>query len=148
MELNTARSMALAEMSKWGLLPVWHFEFNNRKRGLGLCKHLDKAICLSTNYVALNSEEAILDTILHEIAHALVGPGKGHKREWKLMCMRVGCQSLSATKSANMPTARYTLTCPCCGQVFRYHRQSKTIKRFDTLQPLKRRRFFQFQVIS
>ena len=59
-------------------LPDWSFAFNRRKQALGLCVYHRKCIELSVYFVKRNSHEEILDTILHEIAHALVGPGHGH----------------------------------------------------------------------
>jgi predicted SprT family Zn-dependent metalloprotease len=45
---------------------------------------------LSKHYVLRNPEHEVLDTILHEIAHALVGPGHGHDEVWKAKCVEVG----------------------------------------------------------
>ena len=63
--------------------PAWSFEFNRRKRSLGLCFHHRKAVELSLHLVEHNGPEEVLDTLLHEIAHALVGPRHGHDAVWK-----------------------------------------------------------------
>ena len=55
----------------------WQFKFDNSKRRFGQCVYGRKyglpyhMIKLSKPLVALNSEEQVRDTILHEIAHAL-----------------------------------------------------------------------------
>ena len=36
-------------------------------------------------------KDQINDTILHEIAHALVGPGNGHNLKWKKKAKEIGC---------------------------------------------------------
>jgi predicted SprT family Zn-dependent metalloprotease len=47
---------------------------------MGLCLYEPKAIELSLHFIERNAEDVIRDTLLHEIAHALVGPGHGHDR--------------------------------------------------------------------
>jgi hypothetical protein len=39
-----------------------------------------------------NGAEEIVDTILHEIAHALVGPRHGHDTVWKAKCTDIGAR--------------------------------------------------------
>ena len=39
----------------------------------------------------LHSDDEVLDTILHEIAHALVGPQHGHDAVWRAKAREIGC---------------------------------------------------------
>ena len=39
------------------------------------------------------AQEDIQDTILHEIAHAIVGPKHGHDKVWKVMASKLGCSA-------------------------------------------------------
>ena len=39
-----------------------------------------------------NGPEEVRDTILHEVAHALVGPGHGHDTVWKATAAQVGAR--------------------------------------------------------
>ena len=43
----------------------------------GVCRHVEKQITLSVTFCLKASKAEIEDTILHEIAHAIVGPGHG-----------------------------------------------------------------------
>ena len=62
----------------------WAFRFNRCKQAMGLCVYHRRSIELSIYFVERdNPVEEIRDTILHEIAHALVGPGHGHDKVWK-----------------------------------------------------------------
>src|SRR4051794_40057748 len=85
------RQLALERMTQHGL-HGWSFAFNRRKRAMGLCRYSRKTIELSIYLVDRNGFEEILDTILHEIAHALVGPCHGHDAVWKAKCREVGAK--------------------------------------------------------
>ena len=74
-------------------LHEWSFAYNRRKRALGFCFYEPRRIELSIHFVEHNSLEAIRDTLLHEIAHALVGPGHGHDAVWKCQCLRIGASA-------------------------------------------------------
>lgn len=53
----------------------WSFEFDNAQKRFGCCNFNKKRITLSRILTTLNSEAEVEDTILHEIAHALVDLG-------------------------------------------------------------------------
>ncbi len=77
MELKELEAIAKREMTKHGLHD-WTFRFADTKRQLGVCKYRKKRIEIA-EYYALNSpQESVLDTLLHEIAHAIAGPKAGH----------------------------------------------------------------------
>src|SRR5947209_15232461 len=83
-----ADSLARELLDSYGLRG-WLFRFNRSKVNLGLCLFGPRVIELSIHFVERNPEEVIRDTLLHEIAHALVGPGHGHDAVWQRMCQRV-----------------------------------------------------------
>jgi predicted SprT family Zn-dependent metalloprotease len=122
---RAARSLALALMAEHGLFG-WSFAFNNRKRGLGLCRYEPKVIELSRYYAARNPIEHIRDTILHEIAHALVGPGHGHDAVWRAKCLEVGAVPVRCG-TADMPAGRWHATCGGCGSNFQRHRKPRRL---------------------
>jgi predicted SprT family Zn-dependent metalloprotease len=79
-------------MKHHGLLDRgWRFKLGNSKRRLGMCSHDEKTIEFSKWYLD-NPDEDIVDTILHEIAHALVGRGHGHDDVWVDKCYEIGAK--------------------------------------------------------
>ena len=80
-------------MQAYGLLEDgWRFEISNTKQSVGRCRHAPDRIIEYSKWYLDETDEQILDTILHEIAHALVGPGHGHDDMWKQMCLMVGAK--------------------------------------------------------
>jgi SprT protein len=103
----------------------WSFRLNRSKVNLGLCKYGQRTIELSTHFVEHNSDEAIRDTLLHEIAHALAGRAAGHGPLWKAMCLRVGAKPERLSFEAEMPEGRWQAVCPGCGILHHKHRRPK-----------------------
>ena len=120
-----AKRLALELLAKHGLHD-WGFGFNRRKRGMGLCRFDDRFIELSIYFVDRNSREEIVDTILHEIAHALVGVGHGHDAVWKAKCVEVGAKP-ERCGEADMPVGAWKSTCGVCAKVYSRHRRPKTL---------------------
>jgi len=124
MDIQEASNLAKELMARHGLLH-WSFKLNKTKRQLGVCKEYAHRIELSEHYVSRNSREHVLDTVLHEIAHALVGTKHGHDAVWKEMCLQLGCTPTAFEKSANMPEGDWTAKCPSCRKIFTQHRRPK-----------------------
>lgn len=84
-------------MDKHGLIEDgWSFAINGRfSSALGRCTYTKRLIELCRSHVSEDSYENILDTLMHEIAHALVGPGKGHEKEWQQMAISLGARPSS-----------------------------------------------------
>jgi predicted SprT family Zn-dependent metalloprotease len=66
--------------------------------------------------------KALLDTLLHEIAHAITRQRhgkniKGHGPEWKKVCIEIGAKPIrtSSKFSNEKPAAKYSISCPVCG---------------------------------
>ena len=115
MHLHEAKQLAIELMDKHGLLDTgWHFVFDNAKNRFGVCKHRSKIVGLSQNLVALNSLEQVTDTILHEIAHALVGRGHGHDHVWRAKAIEIGCDGKRcySSETVERPKGNYTAICP------------------------------------
>jgi predicted SprT family Zn-dependent metalloprotease len=105
----------------------WVFQFDRAKRRAGLCTHRDKIISLSYIFVLRNDDGEIKECILHEIAHALAGPGIGHGPVWRQICRQIGCRPVRCYDSAkvDMPVGRYLAVCPGCQREFRRHRRPR-----------------------
>ena len=61
----------------------WKLELDHAKVRAGACHFTEKKISFSRNFIKHADDLDINDTILHEIAHALVGPNHGHDSVWK-----------------------------------------------------------------
>jgi len=96
-------------------LTGWSFRLNRSKVNLGLCRYGQRTIELSAFFVEENSDEAIRDTLLHEIAHALAGRAAGHGPLWRAMCLRVGAKPERLSFEAEMPAGRWQAVCGNCG---------------------------------
>lgn len=90
MNLTEAKKKAEALMA-WHGLNDWHLTFNKRTTNrFGQCDHARKQLELSSQLTLLNVWERVKLTMLHEIAHALVGSGHGHNGYWKQVCINIG----------------------------------------------------------
>jgi predicted SprT family Zn-dependent metalloprotease len=105
----------------------WSFAYNRRKRSLGLCLYGRRRIELSAHLVRHNSRDEIVDTLLHEIAHALVGPGHGHGRRWREKCREIGARP-ERCGQAVMPPGRWRARCGWCGKDFHRYRRPKRLR--------------------
>jgi len=125
MDLTDAARVARGLMIQHGL-KGWQFAFDRATRRFGYCDYRRKRISLSASLVHLNSSEHVTDTILHEIAHALCGPGNGHNEKWKDTARRIGCRPKRCyVAEVVTPQAKYTAQCPGCGKTQPARRRSK-----------------------
>jgi len=82
------------KMNEHGLID-WSVRLNQNpdSKFLGLCSYKDKCIILSAHHIDIHPTEDVKNTILHEIAHALVGPGFAHGPTWEAKAREVGCDN-------------------------------------------------------
>src|SRR5213595_1273215 len=87
-----------AEYIRWDLNP---------ERSYGIIR-------LSRDYMSVFEVKDALETILHEIAHALDSPkNKAHGPEWKAIAKRIGSTgSRCVPRDAPRPKAKYRGVCP------------------------------------
>lgn len=122
MDITEAATIAKLLMSEHNLAG-WSFGFNSARRQLGVCKEHCKRIELSRHYVLHNPAEHVVDTILHEIAHALVGTKHGHDNVWRSMCRQLGCAPKACDRNVQMPEGNWRAECPSCRRSFTRHRK-------------------------
>ncbi len=129
MTLYDVQQMALELMGEHAELDSWKFKFDNAKGRCGQCRYRQREISISRYYVGLNDADNIRDTLLHEIAHALVGSGHGHNRTWKMMARKVGARPIRCAGSETaMPPRQWTATCDGCHVVHSRHRLRRRVR--------------------
>lgn len=120
--LNNAYDM----MAEHGL-EGWRVRFDHARRRAGQCDYTRKTISLSRHYARYAETSHIQDTILHEIAHALVGPQHGHDAVWRQMARKIGC-SATRCHSLTFSRPRWVMKCPKgCFMVERHRRSSRMV---------------------
>lgn len=157
--MNTARARRIAmDLIRYHLGDDWRFSFlpatlDNR---FGDCVYREKRIRLSLPLTAANNETEVIDTILHEIAHALVPPvaptfaggetlktlllamdfnyTNGHTTEWMQECLRIGGNGerhyLPKSRGGRVvvpPAPVWTGMCYECGHEYTYKRAVRNL---------------------
>ena len=103
----------------------WRFRFETATARAGICRYTAKTIALSVSFVLRAPWDDIRDTLLHEIAHAIVGPGHGHDAVWQTAARRIGCTAKRCSTVTHSPK-RWIEECPRCRD--RSFRQRLTAK--------------------
>jgi predicted SprT family Zn-dependent metalloprotease len=107
----------------------WRLTFRNYAHRLGTCCSRKRIIALNSFYVENNDQTLVLDTLLHEIAHALVGPSLGHGPVWKAMARKLGCIPKACSKTGlTLRPGKYQATCPTCTHQFHKYRRPKPVR--------------------
>jgi len=123
MNITEAHSLAINLMKQHGLTD-WKFKFDRAYVRFGSCSSYLKKITLSKPLTELNDESKVKETILHEIAHALVGSRHQHNHIWRNKAAQIGakperCYSLTVTQ----PKGRWLGKCPNCSrEVYKYRK--------------------------
>jgi predicted SprT family Zn-dependent metalloprotease len=123
MNLNDASRLARQLMNIHGLAN-WEFRFDRAVQRFGCCYACRKLITMSAPLTTLNPESEVVDMILHEIAHALVGEGHGHDTAWKAQARAIGCRGQRCYPHwVKTPRPKYRGTCPNCGRWWERNRR-------------------------
>lgn len=126
-------------------LPTWGVRVDTAINGtLGKCSYDKRTIFLSAHHIDTHPTEDVIETINHEIAHALT-PGHNHDNIWAKKALECGCkstdkcgpalsmQAIDAARSnqptinrieapltgpgRNSPVKRFTTNCKVCNVV-------------------------------
>ena len=99
-------------------LNAWTFKWVNTLKSFGHCNETNKYIALSRHFIKINSIQRIKDTILHEIAHAIVGTNQNHNWLWVKTAKAIGCSGRKSytSENTNRPVHKYKFlgVCPNC----------------------------------
>lgn len=112
-----ARHLAVQLLWENGLYD-WKVSFGSAHGRAGSCNFPKREIRLSLFLMAVRTREGTLDTIRHEVAHAIAGAGAGHGQEWKDVHVRLGgtgqveWDPKSLAPDANI--YRWTYSCAGC----------------------------------
>lgn len=124
MNLTTASLIARTMLDTHGLTAQgWSFAFDNAKRRSGCCHYGTKTITVSRAITSLNDDASLRETMLHEIAHALVGHGHGHDRVWAAKCREIGGTAARCSSKGAIPTAPWTGVHDGCDITYPRHRR-------------------------
>jgi len=142
MERTDAVKQARALLDKYGLSD-WRVKLVTTNLLMGKCIYKDKCIWLNTHHIDTHPDFEIIDTIKHEIAHALT-PGDGHSTLWKNKAIELGalpqaCASMAlddraidairsggevevtyeehVIRTPSYKITRLQETCPTCGKI-------------------------------
>ena len=91
-EFKSFYNKANLELQKFKLND-WKITFDYAKRRAGACIYSKKKLSFSIYFLRNSSAFDLNDTLLHEIAHALVGPNQGHNHIWKKKALSIGCSA-------------------------------------------------------
>jgi predicted SprT family Zn-dependent metalloprotease len=108
-ELDTLAYRARSLLEQYHL-NRWSFQFDNGRKRAGCCRYATQVISLSYAFAKQASQEEITDTILHEIAHALVGKAHNHDEVWRTKAREIGCSGRRCHARQFVPP-RYIVTC-------------------------------------
>ena len=128
MDIKELEAIASQEMTKHGL-DGWTFGLADTKRQLGVCKYRKKRIEIGEYYAQNSSTESVLDTLLHEIAHAIAGPKAGHGPAWKAVAIRLGATPRACDNSPEtvVKPGDWQATCPACKKIFHRYKRPKSL---------------------
>jgi predicted SprT family Zn-dependent metalloprotease len=120
-------TILLSEHNLYG----WNLKFGTAKKQAGYCSYANKTINLSKTLMAARTYEGTMDTIRHEIAHALTR-GDGHGSRWQTKFKELGGngERLWTGDTLVKPEAVqgiYEGTCPGCGRKVNKHRMPSRI---------------------
>ena len=105
----------------------WRLRLDHAKRRAGQCDYNQRVISLSRHYVRYADMAHIRDTILHEIAHALVGPRHGHDAVWRQKAREIGCSAMRC-HTLSFARAKWLMSCPNgCFQVERHRKTPRLV---------------------
>lgn len=127
MQTSAAVRLARTLLDQHGLHD-WSVVLDRAKTRAGATFFRKRQISLSVPLTRVHDEEHVRDTILHEIAHALVGPEHGHDRVWKAKAREVGASdSRCFSSEAARELAPFIGTCPAGHEVRRHKRPTRLV---------------------
>lgn len=108
-------------------LSDWSAGLDDSVRRAGVCNYAKKQLSFARLFLRKASEQEILDTILHEIAHALAGFKHHHDAVWLEIARQIGCTG-NRCHDIDFSLPRWIMRCPNgCFAVPRNRRSKRRI---------------------
>lgn len=103
----------------------WSFTFDRAKTRAGKCNFTKREISVSRYLAELHTDEQVKQTLLHEVAHAKVGPGAGHGPVWQSYAAQIGyVGGRTHTGEVASEFAKWVGVCPNGHKIFRFRKPS------------------------
>ncbi|MGO1406492.1 SprT-like domain-containing protein [Agrococcus casei] len=124
-ELQRVRVWADA-LIKLHLDASWHFAFDNARTRAGLTNFSKRQISVSRHLAVRWSDDDVHQTLLHEVAHAMAGPGAGHGPVWQRISRELGYVG-GRTHHGEIAseTAKWLGVCPQGHEHYRFRKPSR-----------------------
>lgn len=151
-ELDTKMKLVLdkwephAHNRNFGGADQWVLKISNIK-SLGSCRYGPREIVLNNFMVENCEDDVVIDTLLHECAHALCGVTRsktgrvmGHGRAWKMWARMLGCQPKATVPLSSLgETAERHFTSNSTGHAYKYHIVYVNGDQFEIVSTCKRK---------
>lgn len=113
--LEAVEEFALRMFKKHGLdKEGWSFGFILSSRISAKCNYTKKEITISVMHCLNAPSHIVTNSVLHEIAHALVGPNHNHDRVWQEKARSIGCTGNRCHEFYEKRTeSKYIGSCNC-----------------------------------
>jgi predicted SprT family Zn-dependent metalloprotease len=104
----------------------WVVVWDHAKRRFGQCCYSSKQIHLSQAIFSQpENRPKAQDTILHEVAHALAGPGAGHGPLWVSQALALGAVPQRTASVVVAPKGAWLGSCGCGQDIHTKYRMTK-----------------------
>lgn len=134
MDLAEAFDMAERLVVQHGLTG-WKVQLDNAKRRAGVCRFGDRVIGLSAPLTRMHRSDEVRDTVLHEIAHALVGPTHGHDAVWQATARRIGSSGTRCVPEGSPRVVGAWVGVCAAGHVKERHRRPERVMSCGQCRP-------------
>lgn len=122
---KSVRTLFTKQQSKFTELNDWRMSISKKRTPwVGLTSYKNKTISMSLESLYFDTNETVLDTVNHEIAHVLAPYDNRHGNEWKSKCLLTGANGERTCKGCLIPS-KFILTCDSGCYQKKYDRRVK-----------------------
>jgi hypothetical protein len=125
-DLTWTRRQGEALLREHGLAARgWTFIWDRAQKRGGQCNYRNRTISMSRYLVPMWTEEQVLNTLRHEVAHALT-PGANHGPVWAAKMRELGGNPRRTHSNATVPP-KWEQVCDVHGVIGRVHRRRQNL---------------------